>query len=96
MSASQGSGLIRDALLTPANVNETVVADALISGDEGAVYADAAYDTRARRAGLRARGIKDGIMHRANKHHPRLPRWQRRRNRAIASIRAGVEPSLPS
>ena len=91
VGVDQGSGLIRDALLTPANVNETVVADALIQGDEGAVYADAAYDTHARRAGLRARGIKDGIMHRANKHHPRLPRWQRRRNRAIASIRAGVE-----
>ena len=91
VGVDQGSGLIRDALLTPANVNETVVADALIQGDEGAVYADAAYDTHARRAGLRARGIKDGIMHRANKHHPRLPRWQRRRNRAIASIRGGVE-----
>jgi IS5 family transposase len=94
VGVDQGSGLVREALLTPANVNETVVADALIQGDEAAVYGDAAYDTRERRARLRARGVKDGIMHRPNKHHPRLPHWKRRRNRAIAAIRAAVETTF--
>ena len=42
------SELIRRAMLTPANVNETEVADGLIAGDEGAVYGDAAYGTHAR------------------------------------------------
>lgn len=86
-----GSGLVRQALLTPANVNETSIADRLIAGDERAIYADQAYATHARRAALKARAIKDRIMHRPNKHQPRLPAWQARRNRLIAPIRAGVE-----
>jgi transposase, IS5 family len=91
VGVDQDSLLVREALLTAANVNDTVVADALIAGDERAVYADAAYDTHDRRAALRARGIKDRIMHRPNKHHPELPLRQRRRNRMIAAIRARVE-----
>jgi transposase, IS5 family len=91
VAVDEGSQLVRCALLTSANVNETVVADGLIQGDEGAVYADAAYDTHARRAMLKARAIKDRIMHRPNKHHPELPPAQRRRNRFIARIRARVE-----
>jgi transposase, IS5 family len=91
VAVDQSSILIRDAILTPANINDTVVADELIQGDERAVYADAAYDTHDRRAALKARGIKDGIMHRPNKHHPELPPRHRRRNRAISSIRARVE-----
>ena len=35
-----GSALIREAVLTPANVNDTEVADGLVSGDEEGVYAD--------------------------------------------------------
>ena len=91
VAVDEGSILIRDAILTPGNVNDTVVADALIQGDEAAVYADAAYDTHARRAMLKASGTKDGIMHRPNKHHPELPLWQKQRNRAIAAIRSRVE-----
>src|SRR5215475_6643994 len=44
--------LIRRLVLTPANVNETVIGDALICGDERAVYGDKAYAKRARRAWL--------------------------------------------
>ena len=51
------SELVRRAALTPANVNETEVADGLIAGDEAAVYGDAAYGTHARSARRRARGI---------------------------------------
>jgi len=86
-----GTRLIRAAKLTPANVNDTVVADELIRFDEQAVYADKAYSTHARRALLKAKGIKDRIMHRPNKHHPRLPHWQAARNRLISPIRAEVE-----
>ena len=86
-----GSGLIRQALLTPANVNDTEPADRLLAGDEAAVYADKAYDTKARRARLKSRGVKDRIMHRPNKHHPELPRWRRRRNVLISRVRAPVE-----
>lgn len=91
VGVDQGTRLIRSAMLTAANINETEVADRLIRGDERAVYADKAYDTKARRQRLKAVGIKDRIMHRSNKHHPILPPWLARRNALIAPIRASVE-----
>jgi transposase, IS5 family len=91
LAMDQGSGLIRQAELTPANVNETTVADALVQGDEGAVYADQAYASQARRAALAARGIKDRIMRRANKHHPELRPSAKRRNRLIGRVRGRIE-----
>ncbi len=86
-----GSGLLREALLTPANVNDTEVADALVSGDEAAVYADKAYGSKQRSGWLKSMGIKDRVMRRADKHHPVLPPWEQRRNRLIARLRAPVE-----
>jgi len=68
-----GSGLIRKALLTPANVNESEVADRLLSGDEAALYADKPYESKARRARLRSRGAKDRIMHSSHKNQRALP-----------------------
>jgi len=91
LAVDAGSGLIRKAILAPARVNESSVADDLIIGDERAVYADKAYENKARRAALKARGIKDRIMHRSHKNQARLPHWQAVRNRLIAPIRAGVE-----
>jgi IS5 family transposase len=86
-----GSGLIRRALLTPAKVYESETADALVCGDERAVYADRAYEKQERRARLKQCGIKDRIMHRANKHQPRLTFWRARRNALIIPIRQTVE-----
>lgn len=86
-----GSGIVRRAIFTPARVYESEVADALVSGDEAAVYADRAYEKKARRAALKAKGIKDRIMHRRNKHMPELPHWQQARNRLISRRRAPVE-----
>jgi IS5 family transposase len=89
VGVDQGSAIIRRQLMTPANVNDTEPADLLICGDEAALYADQAYTTARRRADLRARGIKDRMMHRANKHHPLTPR-QVRHNTAIGRRRAVV------
>ncbi|PXA99126.1 IS5 family transposase [Nostoc sp. 3335mG] len=90
----QGSGLIRTAITTPANVNDTVPADDLICGDERAVLADAAYHTHARQAALAARGIKPRLMRRPNKHHPVLPPRLKRYNRLIGYQRAAVETTF--
>ena len=90
VGADQGSAIIRRALLTPANVNDTVRADELYCGDEKAVYADQAYSTHARTARLKAAGIKDRTMARPNKHHP-LTERQKTRNKAIAKRRGPVE-----
>lgn len=67
------------------------MADELISGDEGAVYADRAYEYKARRRRLKAQGIKDRIMHRSHKNQPAQPHWRQRRNARIVPIRATVE-----
>jgi len=92
VAVDEGSLLVRNAKLTPANVSETVVADELIvaNSDGGKVYADKAYDTHARRELLARLGLADGILHRPNKHHPLTP-GQRRRNAALSKIRCGVE-----
>lgn len=94
VGVDEGSGLIRSVITTPANVNDTVPADALIRGDEKAVWADAAYDTHARRARLKAQGRKARIARRPNKHHPELPPRLKRYNRLIARRRAAVETTF--
>lgn len=91
VGVDQDSWLIRRAALKPASVNESGVADDLISGDERAVYADKGYESKARRRALKTRGIKDRIMHRRHRYLPKLPRWQARRNKLIAKIRAPAE-----
>lgn len=91
VSVDQDSTLIRRAKLTPANIYESLVADELICGDERAVYADKSYEHKERRKRLRARGIKDRIMHRRSKHYPALPHWQQRRNDLIGPIRKPIE-----
>ena len=84
IGVDEGSGLIRKAVVTPARTLDNEVAEELISGDEAAVYADRIYESKARRAALKARGIKDRIMHRRQKHMPVLTRWMTRRNMLIA------------
>ena len=89
-AVDEGSGLVRAATMTPADVHDSVEADDLVQGDEGAVYADKAYDSEKRRADLRARGIEPRIMHKARRNRPLKP-WQTWFNEAVAPVRAGVE-----
>jgi IS5 family transposase len=94
VGVDEGSGLIRVVIATPANVNDTTPADALIRGDETVVWADAAYHTHAREAALKARGIKPRLARRANKNHPELPPRLKRYNRLIARRRSAVETTF--
>jgi transposase, IS5 family len=94
VGVDEGSGLIRAVLTTPANVNDTTPADVLIRGDEAVVWADAAYDTHARRARLKAEGKKPRIARRPNRHHPELPPRLKRYNLLIARRRAAVETTF--
>ena len=91
IGVDEKTSLIRKATFTSANVYESLVADLLVSGDELAVYADRAYESKKRRARLKGLGIKDRIMHRSNKHQKELPHWQSRRNALIDPIRKSVE-----
>ena len=94
VGVDQGSGIIRKLIVTPANVNDTVPADALVCGDERVVLADAAYHTHTREKALKDAGIKPRLTRRANKHHPALSPRLRRYNTLIARQRSAVETTF--
>ena len=92
VAVDAGSGLIRAAVLTPANIHDSAMAEQLIQGDEAAVYADRGYDQAARRARLAERGIADGIMRRKQRNTgPAEAAAIAARNRLLAPLRAPVE-----
>jgi IS5 family transposase len=92
VALDRGSRILRRVALTPANINDTSCADALICGDERTVYADKAYDSKARTLALQARGIRNGIMRRWHWSWRPPSRWERRRNALLVARRAPVEP----
>ncbi len=94
VGVDEGSGLVRAVLTTPANVNDTVPADALVRGDERAVWGDAAYHTHARQAALEARGIKPPLARPPKPHQTLLPPRHQRNKPHIARRRAAVETTF--
>lgn len=90
VAMDQHSALVRDAVLTPANVHDSRPAADLVQGDEAAVLADKAYDTRAFRAHLKAAGIADRLLHAGRNHKP-LTAQQKAENWAIMQVRGGIE-----
>jgi transposase, IS5 family len=90
LAVDQGSGLVRQAILTPANVSDKTPFLALVQGDEQAVYTDRGYDGWWYRQELARRGIGDGIMAGDYWRRP-LDAAGRARNRAIGRVRAPVE-----
>jgi IS5 family transposase len=90
VAVDRGSGLVRQAVLTPANVSDKMRFLDLVQGDERAVYADRGYDGWWYRAELARRGIGDGIMAASYRQRP-LDAARHARNRAIGRVRAPVE-----
>lgn len=92
IAADEETLLVREVIVTPANVNETSVADQLIEAcaDAPAVYADKAYATHARDALLARLGLANHIQSRPNKHH-QLSAEATARNIAIGRVRGRVE-----
>jgi transposase, IS5 family len=90
IAVDEGSEIIREAILTAADVHDSQPAASLIQGDEKAVYGDKAYASAALRTKLAAAGIEDRVMYRAARNTPLQP-WQTWFNKAVAGIRAGVE-----
>jgi transposase, IS5 family len=90
IGTDEGSDLIRRAVMTTAQLHDSQACDALIQGDEAAVYADKAYDDAMRRERLKAAGIKPRILYKARRNKP-LKTWQKYFNKAAAVVRAAVE-----
>jgi IS5 family transposase len=93
VAVDHGSGLVRQAILTPANVSDKTPFLALVQGDEQAVYADKGYESRWFRERLAEQGIADGVM-RCDFHRRRLTPADHDRNRALSRLRAPVERSF--
>lgn len=85
-----GTGIIRQARLTPANVPDVEIGHELVTGDEQAVYADKAYVGPRMRQRLRLAGIKDRVQRRAARCRPLRP-IETRRNVLIGRIRGRIE-----
>lgn len=90
VGVDRGSGLVRKAIVTPANINDATVADELVIGDEKAVYGDKAYDKDERRERLEKLGVFVGIMHRPCPGRP-LTEEKTAFNKHISGLRAAVE-----
>jgi IS5 family transposase len=71
-------------------VYDSVECDTLLLGDETALYADAAYSSKETRDKLERFGIADQVQRKGYRNKP-LSAKDRRRNDAIAVIRAGGE-----
>lgn len=85
-----GTGIVRRAIVTPANVADVDKGHALVIGDERAVYADKGYVGPRLRERLREAGIRDRVQHRRWKDRPLTPR-QLLRNRLIGRVRGRIE-----
>lgn len=85
-----GSGIVRRARLTPANVNEITIGPGLVAGDEASVWADKAYVGPTMAAAIRAAGAKNRVQRRRQKNRP-LRASETRRNVLIGRVRGRIE-----
>jgi IS5 family transposase len=90
IAVDQGSGLIRNGLLTSANIQDVSVAPALIPADAGTVYGDRGYHSKGLRDHLQAHGFGDGLMRRGQRGKPLSPH-EIERNHSLVPLRSPVE-----
>lgn len=95
LAVDEGSGLVRQAEMSSANVHDSRLAETLVQGDEDAVFGDRAYDSQAFRESLRRRGIGEGIIWKVKHRRYPLEPWQQRSTagrRAYAPASSGPTP----
>src|SRR6201999_2940510 len=81
-----GSGIVRRARLTPANVNEITMGPALVAGDEASVWADKAYVGPTMAGAITTAGARNRVQRRRQKNRPLRPS-ETRRNVLIGRVR---------
>ena len=85
-----GSGIVRRARLTPANVNEITIGPELVAGDEASVWGDKAYVGPTLAGTIAAAGAKNRVQRRRQKNRP-LRASETRRNVLIGRVRGRIE-----
>lgn len=90
VGVDEGSGLVVKAVVTSADFHDSQVIQCVVSGEEEAVYADKAYDSRVIREKLKENGIKDRILYKKSKGKDLQPR-KKLLNKLYSKVRCGVE-----
>ena len=83
-------GFIHRQTVTPGNAHDSTERDTLLLGDEAALYADAAYSSKATRDKLDRFAIDDQVQRKGYRNHP-LSDVDAIRNDEIAVTRSGGE-----
>ena len=83
-------GFIHSQQVTAGNVHDSQERDALLLGDETALYADAAYSSKQTRDQLEKLGIDDQVQRKGNRNKP-LSQADLKRNALIATTRSTGE-----
>lgn len=89
--AADRSGIVTDFVFSTASHHDSRYLDQLTEREKKAVITDAAYADQERRERLRRRGVVCGIAWKRSRGQKTLSPLLRKINRAIASIRSGVE-----
>ena len=82
--------LIRAAVISTAKVQDAQVFERIAPPDTEKIYADKAYDTKAKQAWLRERGMVSGIQ-KKGAHHIKLNEQDREQNRGKGRVRMQIE-----
>lgn len=84
------SRIVTGVIATSADVHDSNVLEQLLRGDEPSVMADKAYESKARRARLKAHGIDDQLMYKKKAGKPQ-PSWQNALNKLWSKRRGLIE-----
>lgn len=90
LGVDQESELIRRCEMTAANVHDSRMLGAVITGEEGWVFADKAYDSQANGDLLREKKINNGILIYSRKQTP-TKAAENRCNRILSKLRVPIE-----
>lgn len=96
---TNSQGIVHKIITTPANRSDTKEFIPLLEGEEipkgTPVFADKGYASRENREYLKSRGLKDGIMQKAQRNRP-LTEQQKAFNTSISPIRSAIERTFGS
>lgn len=90
VGSDAGSDLIRTVETSSADLHDGEAFGALVVGDEAQVYGDKAYGSQKNRDYLERMKIENRLMYKASRGKP-LKNWQVWHNKAVSSVRSGVE-----
>ena len=88
-----GTGIVRRARLTPANINDITIGPEMVAGDEASVWADKGYVGPTMAGAIRAAGARNRVQRRRQKNR-RLRPSETRRNVLIGRVRGRIEGVL--